>query len=99
MAAYDRRHTTEERAGHESEEDVTGARGGGGSRLNEALTPGRIAMLALAVITLVLIFRNTGQVRIRLLTPVVTMPFYLALLATTLIGVACGFSFAARRRT
>ncbi|MFD3724223.1 lipopolysaccharide assembly protein LapA domain-containing protein [Streptomyces sp. NPDC058671] len=81
-----------------SPKETSRASGGGGSRLTEALTPGRIAMLALAVMTLVFIFQNTGQVRIRLLVPVVTMPLYLALLATTLIGVACGFSFAARRR-
>ncbi|MGW2300651.1 lipopolysaccharide assembly protein LapA domain-containing protein [Streptomyces sp. NPDC001809] len=71
---------------------------GGGSRFTEALTPGRIAMAVLAVATLVFIFQNTREVKIRILVPEVTMPLYLALLATAVIGAACGFYFAARRR-
>ncbi|MEV7375628.1 lipopolysaccharide assembly protein LapA domain-containing protein [Streptomyces sp. NPDC090301] len=72
--------------------------GGGGSRLAEALTPGRIGMAVLAIVTLVFIFQNTREVRIRLLVPEVSMPLYLALLATALIGAACGGYAAARRR-
>ncbi|WP_328941722.1 lipopolysaccharide assembly protein LapA domain-containing protein [Streptomyces sp. NBC_00250] len=71
---------------------------GGRSRFTEALTPGRIGMMALAVITLVFIFQNTREVKIRLLIPEVTMPLYLALLATALLGAACGYYAAARRR-
>ncbi|MBP2585797.1 putative integral membrane protein [Streptomyces sp. PvR006] len=72
--------------------------GGGGSRFAEALTPGRIGMAVLAIVTLVFIFQNTREVRIRLLVPEVSMPLYLALLATALIGAACGGYAAARRR-
>ncbi|MFF0273791.1 MULTISPECIES: lipopolysaccharide assembly protein LapA domain-containing protein [unclassified Streptomyces] len=71
---------------------------GGGSRFTEAMTPGRIAMAALAVVTLVFIFQNTREVKIRILVPEVTMPLYLALLATAVVGAACGFYAAARRR-
>ncbi|MFH9727329.1 DUF1049 domain-containing protein [Streptomyces sp. NPDC017254] len=72
--------------------------GGGRSRLAEALTPSRIGMMALAVVTLVFIFENTREVRIRLLIPEVSMPLYLALLATALLGAACGYYAAARGR-
>ncbi|WP_395365389.1 lipopolysaccharide assembly protein LapA domain-containing protein [Streptomyces sp. YH02] len=72
--------------------------GGGRSRFADALTPGRIGMAALAVVTLVFIFQNTREVKIRLLIPEVSMPLYLALLATALIGAACGYYVAARRR-
>ncbi|WP_225802197.1 DUF1049 domain-containing protein [Streptomyces sp. NK15101] len=74
------------------------AAGGGASRWAGALTPGRIAMVAVAVVTLVFIFENTREVRIRLLVPEVTLPLYVALLATALLGAACGYYFAARRR-
>ncbi|MFE5589525.1 DUF1049 domain-containing protein [Streptomyces sp. NPDC056549] len=68
------------------------------SRFTGAFTPGRIAMIAVAVLTLVFIFENTREVKIRLLIPEVTLALYLALLATALLGAACGYSFAARRR-
>ncbi|MER5963912.1 DUF1049 domain-containing protein [Streptomyces sp. NPDC002057] len=74
------------------------APGGGGSRFAESFTPGRIAMVAVAILTLVFIFENTRQVRIRILIPEVTMPVYVALLVTALLGGACGYSLAARRR-
>ncbi|MFD4375056.1 lipopolysaccharide assembly protein LapA domain-containing protein [Streptomyces sp. NPDC058486] len=61
-----------------------------------AITPGRIVMAVVAVLLLVFIFENTREVRIRLLIPEVTMPLYLALLATALLGAACGW-YAARR--
>ncbi|WP_435973244.1 DUF1049 domain-containing protein [Streptomyces sp. Qhu_M48] len=74
------------------------ASGGGGSRLAGSFTPGRIAMVAVAILTLVLIFENTRQVRIRILIPEVTMPVYVALLVTALLGGACGYYLAARSR-
>ncbi|MFJ9824061.1 lipopolysaccharide assembly protein LapA domain-containing protein [Streptomyces sp. NPDC101160] len=70
----------------------------GPARAGGVVTPGRITMAAVAVLTLVLIFENTRQVRVRLLIPEVSMPLYLALLATTLLGALCGFYLAARRR-
>lgn len=72
--------------------------GGGTSRFAGAFTPGRIVMIAVAVLTLVFIFENTREVKIRLLIPEVTMPLYGALLTTALLGAACGYYFAARRR-
>ncbi|MFG2835603.1 DUF1049 domain-containing protein [Streptomyces zaomyceticus] len=72
--------------------------GGGRSRLAEAFTPSRIGMVVLAVVTLVLIFGNTRGVRIRLLMPEVSMPLCTALLATALLGAACGHDAAARGR-
>ncbi|MEU2546179.1 lipopolysaccharide assembly protein LapA domain-containing protein [Streptomyces roseolus] len=76
-----------------SPKDTAGTRRG--DRLG-ALTPGRIGMAVVAVLLLVFIFENTRDVRIRLLVPEVTMPLYLALLATALLGAACGW-YAARR--
>ncbi|MFD3531727.1 DUF1049 domain-containing protein [Streptomyces sp. NPDC058664] len=72
--------------------------GGGRSRFTESLTPGRIGMAALATITLIFIFQNTREVKIRILVPEVTMPLCLALLATAILGAARGFYVAARRR-
>ncbi|UED87218.1 hypothetical protein [Streptomyces profundus] len=66
-------------------------------RTNEFFTPGRIIMLVIAVVTLIFIFGNTRQTRIRLLIPEVTMPLWLALLFTLAIGALCGV-YAARRR-
>ncbi|MEU9267009.1 LapA family protein [Streptomyces sp. NPDC048251] len=65
---------------------------------NEALTPGRIVVLALAVLTLVFIFQNTSTVKIRLLVPEVTVPLWTALLAMAVIGVLCGASLAYFRK-
>ncbi|MFF1543337.1 LapA family protein [Streptomyces sp. NPDC058291] len=67
------------------------AEGGGKSGGAGAVaTPGRIAVLVLAVLALVFVFGNTRATEIRLLVPVVTMPLWTALLATGLIGALCG---------
>ncbi|MER6135053.1 LapA family protein [Streptomyces sp. NPDC001815] len=71
-----------------------GARAGGGN----LLTPGRVAVVVLAVLALVFIFENTRATRIRLLVPEVTMPLWMALLGTALIGALCGAYFMGRRR-
>lgn len=68
------------------------------ARSGGVVTPGRVAIAVVVVLLLVLIFENTRQVRIRLLIPEVSMPLYLALLGTTLIGGLCGYYAAARRR-
>jgi uncharacterized integral membrane protein len=63
------------------------------------LTPGRTVVLVLGVLALVFIFENTRDVRIRLLIPEVTMPLWLALLITFVIGWLCGrFLGGSRRR-
>lgn len=62
------------------------------------VTSGRIAIAVVVVLTLVLIFENTTRVEIRLLIPQVTMPLYLALLGTALLGAVCGWYGASRRR-
>ncbi|MEU8529243.1 MULTISPECIES: lipopolysaccharide assembly protein LapA domain-containing protein [Streptomyces] len=61
------------------------------------VTSGRIAIAVLVVLTLVLIFENTTRVEIRLLVPEVTMPLYLALLGTALLGAVCGWYGSSRR--
>ncbi|MFJ5075427.1 DUF1049 domain-containing protein [Streptomyces sp. NPDC088553] len=81
-----------------SPQETSRTSGGGVSRFTEALTPGRIGMAVLAIVTLVLSFQNTRQVEIRPLVPEVSMPLCLALLATALIGAACGSCVVARRR-
>ncbi|WP_333737821.1 LapA family protein [Streptomyces sp. IBSBF 2806] len=73
------------------------AEGGGRSGGFGAATPGRIAVLVLAVLALVFVFGNTRATEIRLLVPVVTMPLWTALLATGLIGALCGAYFAYSR--
>ncbi|WP_130799716.1 DUF1049 domain-containing protein [Streptomyces otsuchiensis] len=60
-------------------------------RVREFFTPGRVVFLVVAVLTLVFVFENTGQTKIRLLVPEVTMPLWVALAATLLLGVAGGF--------
>ncbi|WP_367046369.1 LapA family protein [Streptomyces sp. Je 1-332] len=71
-----------------------GGSGGGGG----VMTPGRIAVLVIAALTLVFIFENTHHTKIRLLIPEVTMPLWVALLGTGLIGALCGAYFMRRRK-
>ncbi|GLW49567.1 hypothetical protein Stsp02_52280 [Streptomyces sp. NBRC 14336] len=78
-------------------ETGTGTGRKGGHR-NPALTPGRIAVLVLAVLALIFIFQNTQETEIRLLIPVVTMPLWTALLGMAVIGALCGAYFMRRRR-
>ncbi|WP_353945722.1 LapA family protein [Streptomyces sp. HUAS MG91] len=69
------------------------AKSGGSS----AFTPARIGILVLFVLLLVFIFENTRQVKIRMIIPELSMPLYLALLITAVIGGICGGYFVARR--
>ena len=64
------------------------------------MTVGRVTVLVLAVLALIFIFENTGDVRIRVLIPVVTMPLWGALLITFVAGGLCGMyaGYARRRR-
>ncbi len=62
------------------------------------VTPGRVIVAVIAVLTLVFIFENTRSTRIRLLIPEVTMPLWTALLATGVLGALCGAYFMGRRR-
>ncbi|WP_447041304.1 hypothetical protein [Streptomyces sp. DSM 118878] len=70
-----------------------GSKDGGGM-----VTPGRVIVAVIAVLTLVFIFENTRSTKIRLLVPEVTMPLWTALLATGLLGALCGAYFMGRRR-
>ncbi|MDV9177315.1 LapA family protein [Streptomyces sp. W16] len=72
--------------------------GGRTGRRERLLTPARITVLLLAVLALIFIFENTHDTRIRLLIPEVTMPLWMALLATAIIGALCGAYFMRRRR-
>jgi uncharacterized integral membrane protein len=72
--------------------------GAGGTKSRGVLlTPARISVAVLAVLALVFIFENTRKTRIRLLIPEVTMPLWMALLATGVIGALCGAYFMRRR--
>jgi uncharacterized integral membrane protein len=65
-------------------------------------TPNRIVTAVIAALLLVFIFENTRRTKIRLLIPEVTMPLWLALLATAVLGALCGMLFShtlARSRT
>ncbi|MEW2166911.1 LapA family protein [Streptomyces sp. NPDC007084] len=70
---------------------------GGKSPREGLVTPGRVVVAVLGVLALVFVFENTRSTRIRLLVPEVTMPLWMALLATGLIGALCG-AYAMRRR-
>ena len=61
-----------------------------GRGMREWMTPGRTVVLVLGVLALIFIFENTRDVRIRLLIPEVTMPLWLALLITFVVGWLCG---------
>lgn len=75
-----------------------GSSGGGGGGGGGVMTPGRIVVLVVTVLTLVFIFENTHHTKIRLLIPEVTMPLWVALLGTGLIGALCGAYFIRRRK-
>ncbi|MGW7364454.1 DUF1049 domain-containing protein [Streptomyces sp. NPDC054841] len=83
-----------------SSKDVKGSTKGrakSGHGFRSRLTPSRIAVVVIAVLTLIFIFENTRRVRIRMLIPEVTLPLYLALLATWILGGLCG-GYLFRRR-
>ncbi|MDX2526967.1 lipopolysaccharide assembly protein LapA domain-containing protein [Streptomyces europaeiscabiei] len=67
-------------------------------RWGDLLTPGRVVVGVLAVLALVFIFQNTQNTEIRLLVTEVTMPLWMALLGTALVGALCGAFFMRRRR-
>ena len=58
--------------------------------MRERMTPGRIGVLVLGVLALIFIFENTRDVRIRVIIPEVTMPLWVAMLATFVVGWLCG---------
>jgi len=61
-------------------------------------TPARITMAVLAVLLLIFIFENTHDTKIRLIIPEVTMPLWLALLGTGVVGAILGAYAMSRRR-
>ncbi|MFD9907010.1 DUF1049 domain-containing protein [Streptomyces sp. NPDC059063] len=65
--------------------------------LGELMTPGRVTVAVIALLALIFIFENTRNTKIRLLIPEVSMPLWMALLGTGLIGALCGWYFARRR--
>ncbi|MFE0098703.1 hypothetical protein [Streptomyces sp. NPDC059009] len=72
--------------------------GGSKSSSGGLMTPGRVIVATIAVLTLVFIFENTRNTKIRLLIPEVSMPLWMALLGTGLIGALCGAYFVRRRK-
>ncbi|MGW1546527.1 lipopolysaccharide assembly protein LapA domain-containing protein [Streptomyces sp. NPDC002346] len=60
-------------------------------------SPSRIVVLVIAVLSIVFIAENTGEVTIRLLIPLVTLPLYVVLLAMFVAGMVCG-GYLFRRR-
>ncbi|KFF96051.1 LapA family protein [Streptomyces europaeiscabiei] len=67
-------------------------------RWGDLLTPGRVVVGVLAVLALVFIFQNTQNTEIQLLVTEVTMPLWMALLGTALVGALFGAFFMRRRR-
>ncbi|UQI47037.1 DUF1049 domain-containing protein [Streptomyces sp. HU2014] len=74
------------------------AGGASGGRLRELATPGRIALLAVAVLALVFVFENTRHVKIRIIGPEVSMPLWLALAAMLVVGWLLGRYVSVRGR-
>ena len=76
---------------------TSGSGGKESGRSGGPLTPTRAAVMILAVLALTFVFENTRATEIRLLVPEVTMPLWLALLGTGVIGALCGAYFVKRR--
>ncbi|WP_238432037.1 DUF1049 domain-containing protein [Streptomyces cavernae] len=72
--------------------------GGQSSARASMWTPARIGMAVLTVLLLIFIFENTRNTKIRLIIPEVTMPLWLALLITGVIGAVLGAYAMSRRR-
>ncbi|OIJ88301.1 LapA family protein [Streptomyces colonosanans] len=70
---------------------------GGAHQGRQWVTPRRVVGLVLAALVLVFIFQNTQHTRIQLLVAWVTMPLWLALLGTWVIGALCGALVMSRR--
>ncbi len=62
------------------------------------MTPGRLTVAAIGILGLIFIFENTRSTKIRLLIPEVTMPLWMALLLTGVIGALCGAYLIRRRK-
>lgn len=69
----------------------------GRKRWGDLLTPGRVVVGVLAALALVFVFQNTQNTEVTLLFSEVTMPLWMALLGTGLIGAVCGAYFMKRR--
>ncbi|MDG4864015.1 DUF1049 domain-containing protein [Streptomyces sp. T-3] len=69
-----------------------------GGKKTGMLTPGRLTVAGLGILALIFIFENTRNTKIRLLIPEVTMPLWMALLGTGLIGALCGAYLIRRRK-
>ena len=61
------------------------------------MTPARVLVFILLVLTVVFVFENTAQTEIRLLIPVITMPLWVALLIPGVIGLLSGMYLIRRR--
>ncbi|MFF1832785.1 lipopolysaccharide assembly protein LapA domain-containing protein [Streptomyces sp. NPDC058231] len=76
-----------------SPKDVSSSgRGSGGP-----FTLSRVVVIVIAVLSVVFIAENTGDVTIRLLIPLVTLPLYVVLLVMFAAGMVCG-GYLFRRR-
>lgn len=68
------------------------------SRLRELMTPARISMAVLGILALIFIFENTRDTKIRMIIPEITMPLWLALLVTFVVGGLIGGYLGSSRR-
>ncbi|GAA3504624.1 hypothetical protein GCM10019016_117370 [Streptomyces prasinosporus] len=69
-----------------------------GGRAPGAVTPARVVGALLGALVLIFVFQNTGTTEIQLLASEISMPLWLALLGTGVVGAVCGALFAWRRR-
>ncbi|MCX4768607.1 LapA family protein [Streptomyces sp. NBC_01260] len=69
----------------------------GGTSRTGPFSPARIVVIVIAILSVVFIAENTGDVTVRLLIPLVTIPLYVALIVMFVAGMACGAYFFRRR--
>ncbi|MER7177314.1 MULTISPECIES: DUF1049 domain-containing protein [Streptomyces] len=74
------------------------SKSGSGGKAKGLMTPGRLTVAAIGILGLIFIFENTRSTKIRLLIPEVTMPLWMALLLTGVIGALCGAYLIRRRK-
>jgi uncharacterized integral membrane protein len=81
-------------AGASSEEDAVGS---GPGRGGVVIGWRQVVGLIIAIVALVFVFENRAATQIRVLVPVVTMPLWLALLISLVLGFLVGLALSGRR--
>ncbi|MGH3343210.1 MAG: LapA family protein [Carbonactinosporaceae bacterium] len=65
--------------------------------LSRHMSPRLVVGVVLAVLAVVFVVENGTETRIRVLIPVISMPLWIALAGTLVVGFVAGFLISARR--